>query len=164
MDHGLEDAVSGTLTLALIVSLAVFVLYLVFQDWVTVPRFNEPRSGGISLGKRTAISVGNVVPPLLLLILVAMSPTTGPLPWWTVAWGTIYFVAFLVLAWLSWYQPYVSGTTPERAASYEEEFAGTIQVLPPRGDHPRPNLAHVVLHLLMLLCLVLFISRVTSGQ
>jgi len=156
--------VVGMLSPALIFSLAAFVLYLVFQDWITVRRFNEPRSGGISLGKRMAISVGNVVPPLLLPILVAMSSETGPLPWLIVAWGTIYFVAFLALVWLSWYQPYVSGTTPERAASYEQEFAGTIQVLPPRRDHPRPNLAHVVLHLLMLLCLVLFIARVTSGQ
>ena len=148
---------------ALTIALAVFVLYLIIHDWVTVPRFNEPRSGGISPGQRAAISVGNVLPPLLLLILVAVSPTTGPMPWWTVLWGAIYFVAFLVLVWLSWYQPYLRGTTPERTASYEAEFAGTIHVLPSRGDHPRPNLAHVVLHLLMLVCLVLFFARVFSG-
>ena len=147
---------------ALIVVLAVFVLYLLFQDWVSVPGFNEPQTGGVRLGQRLAISAGNVVPPLLLLVLILASPRTGPLPWWTLGWGVLYFVAFLVLVWLAWYGPYLNGTTAQRTADYRAEFARTVQALPPRGDHPRPNLAHVVLHLLFLATAVLFVVRATA--
>ena len=150
------------MSVALIIALAVFVLYLLFQDWVTVPRFNEPHTGDVGVGRRLAISAGNVVPPLLLLVLVAASPATGPLPWWTLGWGILYDVAFLVLVWMAWYGPYLHGTTPQRTAEYRAEFARTIQVLPARGDHPRPNLAHVILHVLFLATVVLFVLRAVA--
>jgi len=146
----------------LIIALTVFLLYLLFQDWVTVPRFNESQTDGVGFGQRVAISAGNVLPPLLLLVLVLASPRTGPLPWWTLGWGALYCAAFLVLVWLAWYGPYLRGTTAQRTAEYRAEFAGTLQVLPARGDHPRPNLAHVVLHLLFLATAVLFVIRASA--
>ena len=62
----------------------------------------------------------------------------------------LYIVAFAVLAWLSWYRPYLRGSTPAREASAAHEYGRTVQVLPPRANRIRPNLMHVILHLLSL--------------
>jgi hypothetical protein len=38
---------------------------------------------------------------------------------------------------------------------YSNMYAGTIQVLPARGDNPRPNLLHLCFHALFLVTLAL---------
>jgi len=58
----------------------------------------------------------------------------------------IYCAVTLVLAVAMWYVPYFFGTTEERKREYSKMYAGTRQVLPPRGDNPRPNLLHVCFH------------------
>jgi hypothetical protein len=54
-----------------------------------------------------------------------------------------------------WYLPYVLGTTEERKREYSRMYAGTRQVLPARGDNPRPNLLHICFHVLFVVTLVL---------
>jgi hypothetical protein len=58
-----------------------------------------------------------------------------------------------------WYVPYLFGTTEERKRDYSGMYAGTRQILPPRGDNPRPNLLHVCFHVLFAInfFLVLFL-------
>jgi hypothetical protein len=45
-------------------------------------------------------------------------------------------------------------------------YAGTKQVLPPRGDHPRPNLLHICFHVLfvvnMCLSMALWMQRAAT--
>jgi len=38
---------------------------------------------------------------------------------------------------------------------YAEMYEGTRQILPPRGDNPRPNLLHICFHVLFATTLVL---------
>jgi hypothetical protein len=54
-----------------------------------------------------------------------------------------------------WWIPYFRGTDQKTKERYSKMCAGTIQVLPPRGDNPRPNLFHVVLHTLGATTLIL---------
>ena len=52
-----------------------------------------------------------------------------------------------------WYLPYFLGTTAEWKDEYLRMYAGTRQVLPARGDNPRPNLLHVCFHVLFVVTL-----------
>jgi hypothetical protein len=76
-----------------------------------------------------------------------------------------YWIAYcavtVVFAIVMWYLPYVLGTTEKRKNEYARMYAGTRQVLPPRGENPRPNLLHVCGHALFLVNLFLaFLLRV----
>lgn len=65
---------------------------------------------------------------------------------------TDYWVIYCAVAVLSaiamWYIPYFRGTTDERRREYARMYADTWQLLPPRGDNPRPNLLHLCFHAL----------------
>lgn len=47
-----------------------------------------------------------------------------------------------------WWVPYFFGTKEETQRLYAAMYAGTKQVLPARGDNPRPNLLHLFFHAL----------------
>ena len=47
-----------------------------------------------------------------------------------------------------WYVPYFHGASEASKRDYARMYAGTRQVLPERGDNPRPNLLHVCFHVL----------------
>ena len=67
----------------------------------------------------------------------------------------IYCAVTLLSAIAMWYVPYLFGTTEERKRDYSRMYAGARQVLPSRGDNPRPNLLHVCFHVLFLVNFVL---------
>jgi hypothetical protein len=54
-----------------------------------------------------------------------------------------------------WYVPYFFGTSEERKREFSRMYAGTRQVLPSRGDNPRPNLLHLCFHVLFVVTFVL---------
>jgi hypothetical protein len=63
-----------------------------------------------------------------------------------------------------WYVPYLFGTTAERKLDFSRMYAGTRQVLPPRGDNPRPNLLHLCFHALFVVTFLLaFLLRFRGG-
>jgi hypothetical protein len=67
----------------------------------------------------------------------------------------IYCAVTLASAVVMWYVPYLFGTTEERKRDYSKMYAGTRQVLPARGENPRPNLLHVGFHVLFVINFVL---------
>lgn len=67
----------------------------------------------------------------------------------------IYCAVVVMGAIAMWWIPYFRGTDQKTKDRYAKMCAGTIQVLPPRGDNPRPNLFHVVLHSLGVSALIL---------
>lgn len=71
-----------------------------------------------------------------------------PKPGFVTNYWIIYCAVTLASAVAMWYLPYFFGTTAERKLDYSRMYAGTRQVLPPRGDNPRPNLLHVCFHIL----------------
>ena len=56
-----------------------------------------------------------------------------------------------------WYVPYFRGAPEERKREYLLMYAGTRQVLPPRGDNPCPNLLHVCFHALFVVNFLLVV-------
>jgi hypothetical protein len=70
-----------------------------------------------------------------------------------------YWVLYCAITVLSaiamWYVPYLFGASEKTKLEYAKMYAGTWQVLPRRGDNPRPNVLHLGFHLLFLATLVL---------
>lgn len=82
-----------------------------------------------------------------------------PKPGFVSDYWLIYCGITLVAAIAMWYVPYFFGATEERKQCYSKMYAGTRQVLPSRGDNPRPNLLHLCFHILFAVnfCLVLIL-------
>lgn len=72
-----------------------------------------------------------------------------------------YWLIYCSVAMLSaigmWYIPYLRGAPDKQKNEYLTMYAGTRQILPARGDNPRPNLFHIGIHVLFAvnLCLAL---------
>jgi hypothetical protein len=47
-----------------------------------------------------------------------------------------------------WYVPYLFGADEKKKLEYSRMYAGTRNIFPARGDNPRPNLLHVLFHIL----------------
>jgi hypothetical protein len=58
----------------------------------------------------------------------------------------IYCAITLLSAIAMWYLPYSLGASETKKDEYQRLYAGTRQILPPRGNNPRPNLLHVIFH------------------
>lgn len=71
-----------------------------------------------------------------------------PKPGFVTDYWVIYCAVTVASAIAMWYLPYFRGTTEERKREYARMYAGTRQVLPARGDNPRPNLLHLCFHAL----------------
>ena len=67
----------------------------------------------------------------------------------------VYCAVTLTTAIAMWYVPYFLGTTETKKLDYSRMYAGTRQVLPARGDNPRPNLLHLCFHVLFVVTFVL---------
>jgi hypothetical protein len=50
-----------------------------------------------------------------------------------------------------WWLPYFFGASEETKRRYAAMYAGTRQLLPARGDNPRPNALHLAFHALFVL-------------
>jgi hypothetical protein len=70
-----------------------------------------------------------------------------------------YWIIYCLMALLSavgmWYVPYFLGAPEKQKKEYLAMYAGTHQVLPARGDNPRPNTFHIGIHALFLATLSL---------
>jgi hypothetical protein len=74
----------------------------------------------------------------------------GVLDYWL-----IYCVVTVLSAIMMWWVPYFRGTNQKTRDLYSKMYAGTLHVLPPRGDNPRPNVFHLLLHASGLVSLIL---------
>jgi hypothetical protein len=147
----------------LIVVTAVYLLYVLVHDWAPLFPLNDmERQREQRLRLRLLVELGNVLPIAVLVVLAILYPD-GRLPLGAAIYGGAYIVIFAMLAWLSWYAPYLLGSTAEREAAAEHEYGRTTQVLPRRGTRIRPNLMHVVLHALFLVMAGVLISRIVIG-
>jgi hypothetical protein len=76
----------------------------------------------------------------------------------------IYCAITVASAIAMWYVPYFLGASEKTRQEYSMMYAGTRQVLPPRGDNPRPNLLHICFHGLFVVTFVLaLVLRLSSA-
>lgn len=86
-----------------------------------------------------------------LAVAFAFYFRNSPKPGFVLDYRILYSAVTLASAIAMWYVPCVFGTTEQRKHEYSRMYAGTRQVLPPRGDNPRPNLLHVCFHVLFVI-------------
>lgn len=78
-----------------------------------------------------------------------------PKPAFVTNYWVLYCALTVVSAVAMWYVPYLFGASEKQKREYAAMYAGTRQVLPARGDNPRPNLLHLCFHVLFVITLVL---------
>lgn len=78
-----------------------------------------------------------------------------PKPGYVLNYWILYCVTTFASAIAMWYIPYLLGASETRKLEYLRMYAGTRQILPARGDNPRPNLLHVCFHVLFVVNLFL---------
>jgi hypothetical protein len=130
------------------------------HDLVDIPGWTHGTQVQSIVGRRKlwlATLVNAIFPGLA--VAYAIYFWNRPKPEFVATYWIIYCAVTLASAIGMWYVPYLFGTTEERKRDYSRMYAGTRQVLPSRGDNPRPNLLHVCFHILFLInfLLVLFL-------
>lgn len=133
--------------------------YFVLTTLADLFPFNNVREAKRS-EKLTEVTVNAPVLALPALLLVWAS--AAGLPVLAYAGAAVELLALLGGLAL-WWLPYLAGVTvpwatagtgETWAALHARTYAKTVIVLPHRGDRPRPNLEHMILHTLMLLATV----------
>lgn len=76
--------------------------------------------------------------------------------------ATLYWLTYCAITVLSaiamWYMPYLFGAEEQTRREYAAMYARTWQVLPRRGENPRPNALHLLFHGLFLTTLALSVG------
>jgi hypothetical protein len=126
------------------------------HDLVDIPGWTHGSQVQAVVGRRKLwlATVVNAIFPGVALAL-AIYYWNRPAPGLVTDYWVLYCAVTVASAIAMWYVPYLRGTTEERKREYAKMYAGTRQVLPPRGDNPRPNLLHVCFHVLFFANLLL---------
>jgi len=128
-------------------------IYFVVTTLFELPPLNNVRSATPrERGMEVAVNAPLMSAPVVLVILAG----TLQIPSLAVVGGVIELL--IALAGLSlWWLPYLIGTSVPWATgpgeTWEElharTYAQTLIILPLKGDRPRPNLEHMILHALL---------------
>ena len=86
-----------------------------------------------------------------------------PRPGFVTQYWVIYCAITVASAITMWWIPYFLGAPEKTRQEYARMYAGTRQVLPPRGDNPRPNLLHLLFHVLFIVTLLLAMAIWARG-
>jgi hypothetical protein len=126
------------------------------HDLVDIPGWTHGTQVQSIIGRRKLwlVTLANAIFPGLA-VGFAFYFWNRPRPAFVADYWIIYCAVTLASAIVMWYVPYLLGTTEERKCEYARMYAGTRQVLPPRGNNPRPNLLHVCFHALFVLTFLL---------
>jgi hypothetical protein len=126
------------------------------HDLVDIPGWTHGSQVQSIVGRRKLwlMTLVNAIFPGLA-VAFAIYFWNKPRPGFVADYWIVYCAVTLGSAIAMWYVPYLLGTTEERKRDCARMYAGTRQVLPPRGDNPRPNLLHVCFHALFVINLFL---------
>lgn len=150
-------------TIFLVLSLIQFLILLV-QDTVNLFPLNDIKhlQESMSLRDRTLMFIGNTV--FFLICLVLQIVYFGqPKPVWVGGYAVLLYGLNLYLMYQQWYKYYFFGAAAEVNAKYALEYGRTLHILPARGSNPRPNLLHLVLHVLFVCNTILAIIVCFNG-
>jgi hypothetical protein len=122
------------------------------HDWVDISGWAHGAQVQSLVGRRKLLLVtlvNAIFPGLAVAFAIYFWNRTKPV--FVADYWIIYCAVTLASAIAMWYVPYFLGTTEERKRDYSRMYAGTRQVLPARGDNPRPNLLHLCFHILFVI-------------
>ena len=126
-------------------------LIIVSHDLINVPGWIHgfQIQAQIGKGKVWLATLTNAVFPGIA-VGFALYFWSRPRPGYVSNYWVIYCSIALLSAVGMWYMPYLLGAPEKKKREYLSMYAGTRQILPERGDNPRPNLFHVGIHILFL--------------
>jgi hypothetical protein len=126
-------------------------LVVVLHDLVHIPGWSHTRQVRAALGPYK-LWIGTAINAIFpgLAAGLAIVYWQRPQPDSVVDYWLIYCAVTLASAVAMSYVPYFFGASEKTKRLYHDMYEGTRQVLPPRGDNPRPNLLHLFFHALFL--------------
>jgi len=126
------------------------------HDLVDIPGWVHGSQVKAAVG-RTKLVLGTLSTAIFPAIAAAFALYfwSRPKPEYVYNYWMLYCAITVISAIAMWWIPYFLGTSAETAQMYSELYKGTRQVLPARGDNPRPNLFHLFLHVLFGATLIL---------
>lgn len=125
---------------------------IVFHDLVDVPGWHHGRQVRAAVGRKKfwiATAINAVFPGLAFFF--ALRFWSGPVPGYAANYWAVYCAVTVGSAIAMWWVPYFFGTKEETKRLYAAMYAGTKQLLPARGENPRPNALHLFFHALFVL-------------
>jgi len=127
-------------------------IVIVSHDLVDIPGWTHGSQVRSTIGRRKLwfATLANSTFPGLAVAFAAYF-WNKPKPKFVSEYWIVYCAITLASAVGMWYVPYLFGTSDEKKRVYSMMYAGTRQVLPQRGDNPRPNLIHVCFHVLFVI-------------
>lgn len=120
---------------------------ILLHDLVEIPGWTHSSQLQSVLGKRKlwlATLVNAIFPGIA--VAFAIQCWNRRIPTYASRYWLIYCAVTVLSAAAMWYLPYFLGASAQKREDYRRFYAGTRQILPPRGDNPRPNLLHVIFH------------------
>jgi len=134
-------------------------LVVVLHDWVDVAGWTHGRQVQAAIGQRK-LGIATVINAIFpgLAVAFAFWYWNAPKPKGVVNYWVIYCAITLLSAMTMWYIPYFFGADEHKKRDYQQMYAGTRHILPPRGDNPRPNLLHICFHVLFIINFVLALT------
>jgi hypothetical protein len=122
-------------------------LIILLHDLVEIPGWSHTSQLQAALGKQKlwAVTLINSIFPGIAAAF-AWYFWNRPMPAYVDRYWLIYCAVTLLSAIAMWYLPYFLGASEAKKVQYQRFYAGTRQILPVRGDNPRPNLLHVIFH------------------
>ena len=147
-NNAMQTAFTCLITLQLLV--------VALHDLVDIPGWTHGGQVQALIGRRklwAATLINSVFPGLA--VAFAFSYLSKPKPHFVFNYWLIYCAITVASAIAMWYVPYFLGASEKTKRDYLMMYAGTRQVLPPRGDNPRPNLLHICFHGLFVVTFIL---------
>jgi len=143
-------------------------IYFVVTTLFEFPPLNNVSS---ATSRERAMEVAVNAPLLSAPVVLVLLASTLQIPVLSVVGGVIELL--IALAGLSlWWLPYIAGVSVPWATSSGETwdelhartYAHTLIILPPRGDRPRPNVEHMILHALLVTGSILAFASALTVQ
>ena len=130
---------------AMLISLQFLIILL--HDLVEIPGWSHSSQVQAVLGKQklwAATLINSIFPGIAAAF--AWYFWNRQRPAYVDRYWLIYCAVTLLSAVAMWYLPYFLGASDAKKNEYQRFYAGTHQILPARGNNPRPNLLHVIFH------------------
>lgn len=126
------------------------------HDWLEIPGWTHGSQVQAVVGRRK-LALATVINAIFPGIAAAFAIVfwNAAKPWYVGDYWIAYCAITVISAVAMWYVPYVFGASEATKREYAGMYAGTHQVLPARGDNPRPNLLHICFHVLFVANLAL---------
>jgi hypothetical protein len=142
--------------LAFFILLIVQFLVVALHDMVDIPGWVHGSRVRATVGRSkfvigTALTAGFPA----LAVGYAIYFWTRPKPAYVYSYWMWYCGITVASAIAMWWIPYFFGASEETRRMYTDMYRDTRQALPARGDNPRPNVFHLVLHVLFAATLVM---------